>query len=280
MDRVENFVVEIKQPPARPRCALLIPHYQNMAGLCRSIASIGTTEEMDVFIVDDGSMIKIDEEIIHNVFKAKGSIFFTYLPYNQGIALALNAGLAAIGQHYTYIARLDCNDICVPDRFSQQMAFLDQHPEVALVGSAVSFIDITGKPCYTLHLPIDTIRIRQAMHINCAFIHPTVMWRNSMVAQLGGYPQNYPMAEDFAFFWQFVAQFATANLPEVLVWAELNPKGLSISKRRQQLISRLRLQWRYFAWNRYACYGVLKTLVLMVLPYRWILAIKQKRYPV
>ena len=259
------------------RCALLIPHYRNVTGLMRSLASIGTDETVDVFIVDDGSELCLDEKGLASVFRAMGTVTFIYLPGNQGIAHALNAGLAKIGQQYEYIARLDCGDVCAPDRFQRQMAFLDQHPAVALLGTAVTFVDQRGESGYTLRLPASAALIRRAMHNNCAFIHPTVMWRSCVMVDVHRYPVDYPMAEDFAFFWLFVQRFATANLPEVLVWAEINPNGLSIRQRQQQLRSRLRLQWHYCQWDRYSLYGMLKTVLLMIVPYRWVLKLKRQR---
>lgn len=262
----------------RARCALLIPHYQNSVGLMRSIASIGAQECIDVFIVDDGSNIVIDEVALTDAFQAQGSLYFIYLSHNQGIAHALNAGLAHIGQQYAYIARLDCGDVCMPNRFTRQMNFLDTHPDIALVGTAVKFVDQQGQSQYTLYLPESVEAIKKAMHINCAFIHPTVMWRVSMAKQLGAYPVQYPLAEDFAFFWLFVQKFKTANLPDVLVLTEVNPKGLSIPKRKQQLWSRLRLQGRYFDGRMLSYYGLMKTLLLMLLPYSWVLMLKRSRY--
>lgn len=261
------------------RCALLIPHYQDMAGLLVSLASIGRDEKIDVFVVDDGSSLSLDETTLLHAFKAQGKVYFIYLPHNQGIQFALNQGLAEIGQQYDYIARLDCGDICAPERFFQQMEFLDQHPDIALVGSAVTFTNTQGHAIYTLVLPADAKAIRSAMHNNCAFIHPSVMWRTKMAIPLGNYPLAYPMAEDFAFFWRFVRQYNTANMREVLVYTQINPKGLSMHRRQEQLRSRLRLQCQYFNWVFYGSYvGVLKTLLLMLLPYRWVLRYKQKRY--
>jgi glycosyltransferase involved in cell wall biosynthesis len=257
-----------------PRCALLIPHYNNMPGLMRSLASIGALEVLDVFIIDDGSAIYLDEAQVRQAFQAKGSVYFIYLAHNVGIAQALNIGVTKT-RHYEYIARLDCGDVCHADRFKQQMAFLDDYPHIALLGTAAAFVDQQNKIQYTLYLPTQPSAIARKMHDNCAFIHPTVMWRSQMAGHLN-YPVNYPMAEDFAFFWLFVKQFATANLPAVLVSVEINPQGLSISRRQTQLHSRLRLQWRYFNSTYYACLGVIKTGLLMALPYRVILWIKRR----
>jgi glycosyltransferase involved in cell wall biosynthesis len=257
------------------RCAVLIPHYNNPQGLLKSLSSIGAGEDVDVWVVDDGSRQQPDEVAARKVFG--GTIQFVYLPQNQGIQFALNAGLAAIEQQYEYIARLDCGDTCAPNRFRSQMDFLDKNPEIMLLGSAVTFVDIKGRPQYTLTLPEKAQAIRHAMHINCAFVHPAVMWRSAAVEQLGSYPTNYPMAEDYAFFWRFVRGFETANLQDALVFCEINPNGLSISRRKLQLRSRLRLQWRYARANAATVQGVIKTLVLMAVPYEVVLWLKRRR---
>ena len=262
----------------KARCALLIPHYNNVEGLGRSLASIGPDERLDIFVVDDGSGIALDEVRLSAACRAQGRVYFIYLAKNEGIEYALNRGLEEIDEGYEYIARLDCDDLCAPNRFSRQMAFLDSHPDIGLVGSAVMFTDSQGKLLYTVTLPHDDQSIRQMMHINCAFIHPSVMWRVSVGKKLGLYPTDYPQAEDFAYFWQFVEHAQVANLTEVLVWSQVNPEGLSISRRKTQLYSRLRLQAHYFEWKSLFSYcGLLKTVLLVLIPYRWILGYKKMR---
>jgi hypothetical protein len=151
------------------------------------------------------------------------------------------------------------------------------HPDVMLLGSAVTFVDTAGQPQYTLTMPLTSDEIRRAMHLNCAFIHPTVMWRCSAMTVTGHYPVDYPMAEDYALFWRFVESFATENLPMALVSAEINASGLSIGRRAEQLRSRLRLQLRYAKCNGATVKGIVKTLVLMVTPYSLVLWLKRRR---
>ena len=124
------------------RCAVLIPHYNNPEGLLKSLSSIGKDEAVDVWVVDDGSQRKPDETAAKKAFD--GRIRFGYLPRNQGIQFALNAGLVEIEQHYEYVARLDCGDTCAPNRFRLQMEFLDNNPKIMLLGSAVTFVDTEG----------------------------------------------------------------------------------------------------------------------------------------
>ncbi|MBY0446411.1 MAG: glycosyltransferase, partial [Burkholderiales bacterium] len=72
------------------RTALLIPHFNNPQGLAASLASVGKHEQIDAFIVDDGSSRqRVDEAACAKVWQADGELHFIYLPQNQGIEHAL-----------------------------------------------------------------------------------------------------------------------------------------------------------------------------------------------
>ncbi|GAB7127351.1 glycosyltransferase [Silvimonas sp. JCM 19000] len=258
------------------RIALLIPHYNNPQGLVESLASVGVTEPVDAWVVDDGSTrARIDEAACHAAWRAQGTLNFVYLPHNQGIEHALNTGLQGIlAADYQYVARLDVADLNLPDRCARQAAFLDAHPEVYLLGSAVVFFDASGDR-FTLQQPQTHAQIVRQMHIDNAFTHPAVMFRVAGIRALGLYPTNYPAAEDFAYFWKFVARYQTANLPEVLVRTEYTTAGISLSKRRRQQWSRFRLLARYIDASPRSWLTLLKPLVWMVVPFSLARRVKQ-----
>ncbi|WP_373976572.1 glycosyltransferase [Chitinibacter sp. SCUT-21] len=249
------------------RTALLIPHFNNPAGLCASLASIGVDEEIDVFIVDDGSTKAIiDEQVAQTAFKARGQLHFLYLPANCGIEYALNTGLEAmLAAGYQYGARLDCDDLVMPDRFAKQVKFLDANPDVYLLGSAVIFFDASGDR-FTIHQPQTHQEIVRQMHDDNAFTHPTVMFRMAGVKEIGLYPLDCKAAEDFAYFWQFVARYQTANLAEVLTKSEYNDAGISMSRRRQQQAMRLKLLARHFDWRPRSALKMAKAGASYLLP--------------
>ncbi len=88
------------------KCAVLIPHYNDSAGLNESLQSITPDERLCVFVVDDGSNIKPDEMKAREVYR--GELNFIYLPSNQGIDHALNAGLERIGEAYAFRSETGC----------------------------------------------------------------------------------------------------------------------------------------------------------------------------
>lgn len=254
---------------------LLIPHYNNLEGLTKSINAIGTNEELDLLIVDDGSSFLLDEDNIKKSFKAKGLVFFKYLKANQGIENALNVGLTYILEKgYTYTARLDCGDICVSDRFIKQISFLNENKDISLIGSDVDFVNTKGDFLYKLKVPKEDKVIRRKMYINAMHIHPTIMFRNSILNKTGLYPTNYKAAEDYAFFFQVLQHCKVANLDEVLVHCELNPNGLSAVKRSEQARNRVRIIIANFYFGVYPIYGLLRSLLLCIVPLPLLIRLK------
>lgn len=250
------------------RVALLIPHYNNPQGLADSLGSVGADECVDAFVVDDGSTrAPLDEALAHAAWRAQGEVHFLYLPRNRGIEYALNTGLAAIVEAgYTYAARLDCGDLNVPDRCARQAAFLDANPDIALLGSAVVFFDASGDR-FTLSQPQTHEEIVRQMHDDNAFTHPAVMFRIAAVKEIGLYPTDCKAAEDFAYFWRFVARYRSANLPEVLVKTEYAAGGISLSKRKLQQRTRLKILWRHFDWRPRSALLLAKPLAWQVIPF-------------
>ncbi len=256
---------------------LLIPHYNNADGLKKSLKSIGKTEKIDVLIVDDGSHKNcIIEDDVRACFIASGTVFFKYLKTNQGIEHALNTGLKFILKNkYKYTARLDCGDLCYENRFKKQLTFLQNNPNISLVGTNVKFYSPQNKFLYALSLPELDTDIRKKMYINAMFIHPTIMFSNHILKKTGLYPTNYKAAEDFAFFFKVIKYYKVANINEFLVNCELNPDGISKVQRNSQAKNRIKIILENFYFGFYPIYGLLRSLLLFVLPVWFLLQIKR-----
>lgn len=259
---------------------LIIPHFNNPNGLTASIASIGNDEELDVIIVDDGSIkYKINEESILLNKKFKGNIIFKYCPENRGIEYVLNDGIDyALENGYRYISRLDCGDLCHKNRFKIQTNFLDNNPEIGLVGSHVNAVDENGYFLYPINVPIDKKEIENGMLLGAMFIHPTVMFRSDIINKVGKYPVNYKAAEDFAFFTNIIKHYKCANIDQVLVTIELNSKGISIKNRKIQTHSRIQILKHNYKFGLRSTYGVLRSYILYYMPYSIIQSIKKIVY--
>ncbi len=247
------------------KVAVLIPHYNNPKGLLSSILSID--EQADVFIVDDGSNNKPEEESIIKAKNEKIELVFLYLEVNKGIEEALNVGLKEIVKRkYKYVARLDCGDKHVNFRLKKQSEFLEQNPSVYLIGSYVNFISFSGELLFQVKPPILHKKIKKKMYLNCMFIHPSVMFRTEAIHEIGYYPYDFKAAEDYAYFFKFVNHFQTANIPEVLVEVEANPQGISTKSRKKQVITRMKVIRQNFYFGYYPIYGLIRNFILLLLP--------------
>ncbi|QSB27324.1 glycosyltransferase [Flavobacterium circumlabens] len=258
---------------------LLIPYFNNSEGLLRSLRSIDPDEEIDVIIVDDGSVTdKFDEAVVRSNFKARGIILFEYLKSNKGIETALNSGLKiSIEKKYKYIARLDCGDSCLGKRFAVQKAFLEENPEVKIVGSNVLAVDTNGHFLYSINLPLEDRNIKKKMYLNSMLIHPAVMFCSEILDSVSLYPLDHKFAEDYAFFFTISRKYKMANMEEYLTQIEINANGISLKKRKQQVKSRITIIKKHFYFGFYPIYGLLRNYVLLFLPYNLILSIKKIR---
>ncbi|MBU3680525.1 MAG: glycosyltransferase [Flavobacterium sp.] len=256
---------------------LLIPHFNNPEGLTKSLRSIDANECIDVLIVDDGSKKEqIDEVTLKLAFKAKGTIYFEYLQENQGIENALNHGLQYIlTKQYEYIARLDCGDMCLGERFRMQQQFLAKNREIKIVGTNVIAVGIDDKFLYKLTMPENHEEIRNKMYFNSMLIHPTVMFSKEILTTVGLYPTQYKWAEDYAFFFSIIEQYKAFNIQEYLSQIEINDSGISITKRKQQVKSRINIIKAHFYFGFFPIYGLIRNYVLLYMPYQLIFFIKK-----
>jgi glycosyltransferase involved in cell wall biosynthesis len=273
----------MKSHPPKIDFYLLIPFYNNLPGLLHSLKSVQyDADKYTVVIVDDGSRQPVSLEDIYREISRDISVEIIQLPCNKGITIALNTGLQWIKKQNdaAFVARLDCGDTCSDDRFYKQVAFLKEHPSINLVGSWCIFKDHVSNVAYRYITPTRHKKIKRGMHFRNIFIHPTVMWRCDAMKDNELYPDTYPDAEDYGFFYRFLQQGETAIIPEYLVTCEINHKGISLTSRKKQLKSRIKVVQEYGR-NRVLRYlGVFKLRLLLIIPYNIIFTIKKSLYGV
>lgn len=249
---------------------VLIPHYNDVEGLIKSLNSIAQEEKVDVLIVDDGSSDsnRFSEDEIRNSFKAKGVVIFLYFEENKGITEALNHGLEYIKtKDYLYIARLDTGDICLGERFKIQSDFLNKNSDIKMVGSHVIVKDTTGKFLFKIDVPTESKNIKKRMFVSSStVIHPSIMFRAEIVKIIGSYPNEYDAAEDYAFYFKVLKEFKISNMNLYLLEKELNPQSISVKKRKVQAFNRVKIILDNFYFGFYPIYGLTRNGILCLMP--------------
>jgi amylovoran biosynthesis glycosyltransferase AmsE len=146
---------------------------------------IQTYKPDEVILVIDGP-VSIDIGEILKDYIEKLSIRFLYQQQNIGLGKALNLGL----KHcvYDYVARIDIDDVCKPNRLEIQKNFMDLNPKVSVLGGQVELFDNNG--VYAIKsVPISSEMIEQWSLFRNPINHSTVMFRKEDVMKLGGYPE-------------------------------------------------------------------------------------------
>ena len=117
---------------------------------------------------------------------------------------------------YDIIARMDSDDICLPDRFEKQLTYLDEHPECDIVrGQMTEFIDSPDNIVGRREVPLTNEEIYEFMKSRCALNHVTVMFRKEAVLKAGNY-QDWFLNEDY-YLWvrMMMADCKFANILDV-----------------------------------------------------------------
>lgn len=176
--------------------SVIMPVYNGQDYLAEAIKSILNQSFSDFeFIIIDDCSTDNSLEIAEYFLKQDNRIKITKLAKNIGIVGALNVGLnVAQGK---YIARMDADDISVPERLEKQYSFLENHPEVGLVSSDVSVIDSSGKIQFIIQMPQTKNMINWAFCYFDPIVHPTVMVKNSLISLSGGYRNQIENEEDY-----------------------------------------------------------------------------------
>ena len=213
-----------------PLISVLMPVYNAQPYLAAAVESIlkQSLGDFEFLILDDGSTDR-SLKILRGYAAQDPRIRLTSRT-NGGCVSALNLLLAqAQGE---LIARMDADDIALPERFAQQVAFLQQHPEVVCVGGAQDWIDEAGR--ILLHHPEaeqDAEIQRLALIGQTPINHPSAMIRHSALLQVGGYDEALCPAEDLDLWLRLGEIGQLANLSATVLHYRQHSR--SVSERRQ-----------------------------------------------
>ncbi len=184
--------------PARPLVSVLMPVRDGGAHLREAVDSIlgQTLDDLELVLVDDGSRdAAVAALVAHHDPRLR-----LFVNPGQGIVSALN--FAAFNARGTYLARMDADDIALPERLERQVALLECEPGIGIVGAEVEIFAEQGVgEGYRLYQEwINGLRTPEAigreMFVESPIPHPTAMLTRRLFRALGGY-RDVPWAEDY-----------------------------------------------------------------------------------
>ncbi|ATZ11960.1 glycosyltransferase family 2 protein [Erwinia amylovora] len=188
------------------------------------------------------------------------------LEKNLGLGKALNAGLERCT--HNVVARMDTDDICLPERFEKQISYMESHPEVVLSGAAVIEFDEHGKERLK-RLPLSNNDIHQFARMKNPFNHMCVVFRKDKVISAGSY-QHHLYMEDYNLWLRIMSLgHPVANLPDVLMKVRAGSdmvnkrRGWNYIKSEVQLY-RLKLALKQTGFIRGTLYFLIRTMTRLM----------------
>lgn len=208
------------------RVSVLMPVYNGERYLREAVESIldQTFADFEFVIVDDGSTDNT-WQILQGYAANEPRIVLVRNENNIGLARSLNKGLGlARGE---YIARMDADDVSLPERLAAQVSLLDEYPQVGVVGCAMQMIDADGSPMGIVRHPIAHNFILWTLCFHTSFAHPTVVFRKAVVERVGGYDDALLANQDRDLWQRLSSVTHFANLPDVFLLYRIHPSSIS-----------------------------------------------------
>jgi glycosyltransferase involved in cell wall biosynthesis len=199
-----------------------------------------TFSDFELIIIDDGSTD--GSTSILQAFAARDSrVRLTSRP-NTGIVRAANEGIAQARGNY--LARMDSDDISLPERFARQVEYLERNADCVLVGSRVTLIDPYGSPVAVSGQKLTHDEIEKELLTGgggWAVVQPSAMMRTQAVRAAGGYRGSINMSEDHDLFLRLAERGKVANLAEPLLRYRRHYKSLNHTQYEQAWAAKERI---------------------------------------
>lgn len=214
------------QMKSDPAVSVLMPVYNGDRYLGEAIESIlnQSFTDFEYIIVEDGSSDNTPS-ILKDYAAQDSRIVLINNEQNLGLPKSLNKGLSyARGR---YVARMDADDISLPERLKTQIEFMEKHPNIGALGTAVRRIDSEGRPIKTMVLPTHHGVILWRLCFGTPFVHPTMLIRRELLTKVNGYDVDFANAQDRELWQRLSAASRLANLPDVHLLYRDHLEGVS-----------------------------------------------------
>lgn len=248
-----------------PRVSVVMAVHDGARWLREAVDSaLGQTlGDLELIAVDDGST-DATADILAGYRDARLTVV---RQARAGLTRSLNRGLRLAAA--PLVARLDADDVALPERLARQVAFLDAHPEIGVLGSGCREIGASGEALGVYTPPADDAGIRRALIRRNPFVHSSVVLRRKALEHVGGYDETVQVAQDYDLWLRLSRITRLANLPEPLVLRRLAPGRVSVARDTARLRTELRVKLaalRSGAYPAWCAVFLLKPLAALALP--------------
>jgi glycosyltransferase involved in cell wall biosynthesis len=169
-------------------------------------------DDFELIVVDDGSTDSTPQIVA--ALATEDDRIRLHSQANTGYPEALNVGWRlARGE---YVAILDADDLAEPGRLERQVAYLDEHPEVGVVGGSLLLVTGDGRPFYVATYPAAAADVVEGLKTHCPVGHTAVLMRRAILEEVGGYRSAIALSEDYDLWLRVSERHPIVNLPDIV----------------------------------------------------------------
>lgn len=186
-----------------------------------SVLDKQTLKPDELVLVEDGPLTDELYKVVNDYEKKYPNIIKIYpLEKNSGLGSALNHGLSKCSNDL--IVRMDSDDVSCEDRFEKQIDYMIKHPEVSVLGGAISeFEDDPSKPIRLKNMPITYEEVKKYARFRNPINHVTSCFRKKDIESVGGYKDIFYLEDHYLWSRLLVNNKVIENLPDVLVYVRI-----------------------------------------------------------
>ena len=195
----------------------------NPAWIAQALDSVlhNTVPPAEIVVVQDGPVPPGISRVLAEYRAKYPRIKPVVLEQNRGLGIALQKGLEACSCEL--VARMDADDISLPERFEKQLACFVQTPDLAVLGGTIEEVDAEDlHPVAIRKVPLTDIECKKFLKTRCPFNHMTVMFQKKFILQAGNY-QPFHLMEDYYLWVRCAAKgYRFGNVPDIVLRARVN----------------------------------------------------------
>lgn len=214
---------------SEPRISVIMSVYNSALFLREAVDSIlnQTYKDFEFLIVDDKST---DESLA--ILESYKDERIVIICNNQNIGLTKNLNKLIKFSKGEFIARMDADDISLPNRFDKQIEFLEKHPEVVLCGTQIQQFGFRTEKSNNA---LSYFEIKQELLLKNCIAHSTVIWRNNQFKKFDlYYDENFKSAQDYELWTRVSYRFQIQNLEETLLLYRVHNEQISTQNSEKQ----------------------------------------------
>lgn len=218
-----------------PKISVVMSVYKEPVDWMRqSIESIinQTFTDFEFIIINDKPDREENAQLLNEYAQKDNRIKIITNEENIGLTKSLNKGISvAKGE---YIARMDADDISLPNRFSVQMSFLEEHPNMAVCSSGCYIIDEDNNIIGERNRELNYQKIKNNLIFECPLVHPSVIFKRSVDSKVVQYDESIRYAQDYALWVEICKNHEVHILPQKLVRYRKSGSQISTKRLKEQ----------------------------------------------